>query len=139
MAVSYTNVLTADDILGIADIPVERVEVPEWGGCVYVRGLNGKDRGLYENKFARAAQSKKPIDISDSYAELALMCCVDSDEPGAKRIFNKSQLSALHRKSAIALNRIGRVALRLSGMTSGEVEKYADDFLTMKPNGSGLD
>ena len=44
------RILTADDILRAEDLPRELVEVPEWGGAVYVRGLTAWERSEFENE-----------------------------------------------------------------------------------------
>ena len=44
--------LTKEQILEAQDIQREEVEVPEWGGTVYVKSLSGADLGQYEAALA---------------------------------------------------------------------------------------
>ena len=41
------SLLSKEAILAAQDLPSEDVEVPEWGGTVRVRGLDGKGRDEY--------------------------------------------------------------------------------------------
>ena len=47
--------LNREAILAAEDLPRELVEVPEWGGAVYVRALTGAERDQFEaSKIGRA-------------------------------------------------------------------------------------
>ena len=40
--------LTRNEILAVDDLQTQKVDVPEWGGSVYVRGLTGSERDALE-------------------------------------------------------------------------------------------
>jgi len=40
--------LTKEQILGASDIEIEKVDVSEWGGFVYVKGMTAKQRDDFE-------------------------------------------------------------------------------------------
>ena len=42
------KLLSRDEILAASDLTKELVEVPEWGGSVYVRAMTGTERDSYE-------------------------------------------------------------------------------------------
>lgn len=126
------KILTRAEILAADDIPRELVEVPEWGGSVYVRGLTAMERSEFENlmlglenrriKVGKSDDMTIQMDMRVLRVRLSALCMVD--EKG-NRLFGDDEVEALGRKSADALNRIFVVAQRLSGMTSDDVEDAA--------------
>jgi len=109
--------LSRDDILKADDRPIETVEVPEWGGEVQVRGMIGRSRDEYEASMATVKGGKLVPDTENSLAKLVSRCIVGEDgEP----MFTPRDVHALGEKSSAALERVGKVAARLSGMDSGE-------------------
>lgn len=126
---SIDRELTAADILGASDIVTERVDVPEWGGYVYMRALTGKERDLFEESMidrnTRKGQSAK-MKVDNVRAGLVARCLVDAD---GKRKFNDSQISALGEKSALVLDRLFDKASQLSGIGANDVDDLTADFL----------
>ena len=126
------KILTRAEILAADDLPRELVEVPEWGGSVYVRGLTAMERSEFENLMLGLENKRIKVGKSDDMTiqmdmrvlrvRLSALCMVD--EKG-NRLFGDDEVEALGRKSADALNRIFVVAQRLSGMTSDDVEDAA--------------
>lgn len=108
--------LTREDILGIADLKIEPVEV--WGGVVYVRGMTGAERDSFEASLL--ARNKKDVDLSNVRARLcALTIC---DEQG-NRLFTEADVKALGAKAAGELQKVFTVAQRLSGLTEEDAEE----------------
>ncbi len=110
--------LTADDILAADDRLWEDVPVPEWGGMVRVRGLQGHERDKYEQSLH---DSKGRTRIDNARAKLAQLCMVDPKT--GQLLFAKEQVAALGRKSAAALQRVFNVAMRLSGLSEEDMEE----------------
>ena len=109
--------LTREAILGADDLPREKVDVPEWGGAVYVRTMTGAERDKYEAELL--ATEDKTARLVNIRARLAgLTVC---DEAG-KRVFADGDIEALGAKSAAALDRIFPVAMRLNGLSATDVE-----------------
>jgi hypothetical protein len=105
--------LTRDMILEAADLKREPVNVPEWGGDVYVSSFTGTERDAFEAKLAEGKGAMKNI-----RALLVAYCAVDEH---GNRIFQDKDAEVLGRKSAIALNRVFEVAMRLNGIGAKEV------------------
>lgn len=121
MAKSQTQdqkVLNAADILGADDLHKELVPVPEWGGSVYVRGLTGIERDTFEVTLVKARNGEP--DKFGARAQFAAIAIVKED---GSPMFSKGDIEALSRKNSRALERVFDAGLRLSGMTSTEVEK----------------
>ena len=113
------KVLTRDAILNAADIQTEAVEVPEWGGTVYVRALTGVERDEYEGSRVSVKGKKVELNYKNTRAKLVALCAVD--EQGS-RLFTEEDVPALGRRNAAALNRVFLVAQRLSALGPEDVE-----------------
>lgn len=120
-------ILTKQQILDADDLQVETVEVPEWGGEVFVRGLSGTERDAWEQSIidmkqaaARRNGAGLDYDFANFRAKLVARCIVDED---GQRLFGESEIGLLGRKSAAALDRVFTVAQRLSGLSSQDVEE----------------
>jgi hypothetical protein len=97
--------LTKDAILSANDLPREAVEIPEWGGTVYVRALNGDERDALERMVTTDKVSR---------AAIAALCVVDES---GKRLFSSDDLPALAAKHGGALERIVNAAMRFNTLT----------------------
>lgn len=108
--------LTKEAIVAAKDLPIEEVEVPEWGGSVTVKGMSLATRSAYET-----ACFKDGKFVGGNFrAEIVARCIVD--ETG-NRIFSDTEVELLAGKSGAALERIFPVALRLCGMGDLETTK----------------
>ena len=112
--------LTAEQILKAEDLPREKVDVPEWGGEVYVRALRGWERDAIEESCVQRDGKKTKMSLTNLRAKIcaASMC----DENGTQ-IFTQDAAVTLGQKSSAALDRVFAVAQRLSGMSDDDVEE----------------
>lgn len=110
-------------IVAVVDIQTEIVQVPEWGGAVAVRELTGTERDAFEQSMVRVdTAGKRHTDLGNMRAKLCAWCIVDGES--GDRLFADDHLAELGNKSAVALDRIFRVAQRINGMGATEdVEK----------------
>lgn len=99
---------------------IEKVEVPEWGGFICVRGMTGKELNRFQETIIKQRGNKQVLDMTSAREQVAIMCCCDE---AGKSVFNDSDLAMLSEKGAGPLQRIFDVAQRLSGLTDEEVEK----------------
>lgn len=131
------KVLTGDEILNANDIRVELVEVPEWSGSVYVKGMTGSERDKWESDLVRRGKKGEQIvDLSDVRAKLCSMTICDES---GKRLFKERDVLALSKKSAAALQRVYEVAQELSGITDADVEELTEELETDPFDGSASD
>lgn len=112
--------LTREQILKADDLPHEEVPVPEWGGSVLVWTLTGAERDAFEEATLQKRGKRREADLSNIRARLAALAVRDAD---GKRLFGDSDVVALGRKSARALDRVFAVAQRLNGITDEDVEE----------------
>lgn len=139
--------LTAKDILNASDIEIELVEVPEWGGSVWVKGMTGAERDKYEADMfpisvrERSDREKKfgeskPLNLTDLRAKLCSMTICN--EKGV-RLFTEKDIKALTKKSAAGLQRVFVVAQRLSGITDEDIKEMAEGLEERPFEGSASD
>jgi hypothetical protein len=125
--------LSHDDILKIADITTEEVEVPEWHGSVLVRGLTGKQRDIFESTLLERRGRRMIPNTANIRAKLVAWSVVDDE---GNRVFTDAEAEELGEKSAAAVDRIYTVASRLSGLSDEDVEELAENFASPAGNGS---
>ena len=112
-----SKILTASDILAADDLKLLGVDIPEWGGRVYVRTMTGAERDWWEQTIVESGKSGKMANIR---ATLVMLTAVD--EKG-ERIFNDTQIEVLGNKSAKALDRLFAAAQKLNAVTAADVEE----------------
>lgn len=100
-------------ILQAEDLPTRSVDVPEWGGAVWIRTMTGGERDRFEAEFKRDP-------TSDIRARLAVATICD--EAGGL-IFSAEDVPAITRKSSKALDRIFAAATVHTGLTERDVEE----------------
>jgi hypothetical protein len=110
--------LSRDWILAAEDLKREEVHVPEWGGSVMIGTMTGAQRDAWEQSLV--AGGRGGVNIANVRARLVVFCAVD--EHGA-RVFQDADAEALGAKSAAALERCARVAMRLNGLTDSALEE----------------
>lgn len=118
--------LSRDEILAAEDLTFEDVEVPEWGGTVRVRALDGVSRDAYEMSLYDLRAGKDPkMKPENMRAKLVALSIVDGE--GAS-LFTEADVVRLGRKSAHALDRVWTVARRLSAIAEDEGKELVEGF-----------
>lgn len=119
------SVLKREDILQADDIKRQLVNLPEWGGDVYVKGMTGAERDKFEGSLIIMRGKDKEMNMTNIRAKLASMTICDDK---GKRLFNENDVQALSQKSAAALQRVFAVAQKLSGISDDDVEELAEEL-----------
>jgi len=122
-------VLTRDAILGADDLPKQEVEIPEWGGSVFVRTMTAGERDAYESSMLL---NGKP-NLANMRAKLVVRTAVDEE---GKRLFADADAEALGKKSASAVDKLFGVAQRLNGLTKKDVEELEKNSGRIPPDSS---
>ena len=109
-------VLTRSKIQAAQDLPTEKVSIPEWGGDVFVRGMNVDELQKYLALLHVSGQEVdvSKVDVSTSLITIVIFCVVD--EQGT-RLFAEEDAEWLKTKGAGALRKISEVAGRLTGIS----------------------
>jgi hypothetical protein len=113
------KILTVEEILAVEDLREKVVEVPEWGGCVKVRGLS-KAESQRINREAMDDQGN--LDMGKWEMLMAHAAIVEPT-------FESAQVEALKEKSAIAVNRVVAAALEVSGLGGDALTEAEKSFL----------
>lgn len=119
------NQLTREAILGQADRVVEAVDVPEWGGVVYVRSLTGAERDQFEASIVQRNGKDTRTNLRNLRARLVVLAACDAD---GQPIFKTEDAAALGAKNAAPLDRLFAAAQRLSGLRDNDVQEMAENF-----------
>jgi hypothetical protein len=123
--------LTKEQILGIVDIKVKEIEVPLWGGTLFIKQLTRGQQDEYLHrqfgKFGVKQQGKtQNIESSmdmfghDSWIFAQGVC----DENG-KRLFTDKEVEAINQKNGEAVGAVAVEIVKFSGMEADvqELEK----------------
>lgn len=119
--------LSREEILATS-IPVETVDVPEWGGKVILRGLTSVERDDYEQGLVETSPNgsvKAKPKLHNVRASLVVRCIVDEQ---GERVFADADVEALGGKNAAVVDRLWDVCRRLCGMSTEDEAKLAQGF-----------
>jgi len=114
--------LDAATVRAIDDQVIERLFVPEWKGCVYVRNLSGRERDAFEDASITGRGKDRRLNLRNIRARLVVMATCNAD---GKALFQEKDIGWLGEKNAAPLDRIFDVAQRLSRISDDDVEELA--------------
>lgn len=112
--------LNKDQILAADDIELRKVNVPEWGGEVFVRTLTGQGRDRWEAGLEKSKKNGVFLDSIQLRASLLVHCLVD--ENGVP-LFEVSDVEELSRKSSKPISRLFDIAASMAGFTKQDLEE----------------
>jgi len=143
MTAKATATLTRDAILNAEDRVRELVHVPEWGGSVWVRSLEGIERDRLESSFVRygkvGGRLEAEFNASAQDVVRARLCAMTMVDDDWHNLFSEADVLVLAHKSASALDRVFQVAQRLSGLTERDVEALKEQLGEGPSSSSGSD
>jgi hypothetical protein len=102
--------LDRDSILASDDLPRQEVDVPEWGGSIWIRGMSGVERDSFDLAMAADRKANKVANIR---AQLLVRTLCDDH---GKRLFDDAAATALGNKAGAVLDRLYDIAAALSGV-----------------------
>jgi hypothetical protein len=101
-------------------IPRERLELPELGGFVFVKGMTGGER----DEFERSCRDAKGRLRGNTRARLAVRTVVNED---GSRVFTDDDIQTVGRIRVDVLQKIFNLAQKLSGISDADVEELGGD------------
>jgi hypothetical protein len=104
--------LSKSAILSAPDLQPVAIDVPEWGGRIYIRPMTGAERDRWEIDHL----GNPGVDVRARLA-VSILC----DESG-KLLFGREDIPDLTQKSAHALDRIWSAGTKLCRITNEDVE-----------------
>lgn len=109
--------LSAAEIAGAADLKIEAMHVPEWGGTIYLRELGDADA---LEAFAQFGNAKtKTLGLRDMCRYCAMGIC---DENGELLFDQEGGMQQLARKKFMVISQVFNRLMELSGLTKVAVE-----------------
>lgn len=108
--------MNRDQIASAKDLKRETVFVEEWGGDVIVSEMDGTARDAWEQELANR---EKGQNLKNPRARLVVATLVDEQ---GQRIFADQDIDVVGSKSAKALDKVCKVAMRLNGLGSQDLE-----------------
>ncbi len=129
-----TRELSAENILSADDMKVAPVDVPEWGGKIYVRRLTGRERDEFEQLMndRKAAKSLKVRGVISRIVALAA-----SKADGSKLFTSNDAESRLDDKACAPLMRVFDAALKISGMRDDDIDNIKEGLEPSPSESSG--
>jgi hypothetical protein len=108
-----------EKILNSNDEQTELVTISQWGVDILVKSMSGKERASLMNQCLN--QKTGVMDMEKLYGLLVISTAHD---PGTEeRIFQLADLEALNGKNGAAMEKIAKVASRLSGLEEGQIDE----------------
>ena len=135
-------ILTRDQILGANDTKREKVNVPEWGGDLWVQSLNGHEKARYQQittsmrqvsravpgtgkkGSARQTEAELIAELDTSQATIYLVAVGAVDADGIK-FFGEGMMDEVGELNAEVLEYLAGKILDLSGL--GQVDDEEDE------------
>ncbi len=108
------KILTREEILGKNDLVIKKVSVPEWGGDVYIKSLNGTERDQWE---LHNANNNEVVGIRARL--LAISCCNEAGE----LLFEAADFEALTKKNGVPLTRIFNEIMKMNYLNEADIEE----------------
>ena len=109
------NKLTKDIILKADDCKIESVDVPEWGGTLYLRVMKGTERDAFEAETYKDGKT----DLKNFRSKLLVKTICD--EKGS-RIFSDDDAVLLGEKSAAVLDKLFDRVMTLNRFKKEDVD-----------------
>jgi hypothetical protein len=110
--------LTREEILAVIDRKPIEIDVPEWGGTVFVRPLSSPERARWEAIVAGSANKT----VDNAREVLAVLSLSDAE---GNRLFTEEDVPQIAGKNAIALERIGLASMKLSKLRPIDIAELA--------------
>ena len=101
-------------------IPRERLELPELGGFVFVKGMTGGER----DEFEKSCRDPKGRLRGNTRARLAVRTVVNED---GTRVFTDDDIQIVGRIRVDVLQKVFNLAQKLSGISDADVEELGGD------------
>jgi len=101
-------------------IPRERLELPELGGFVFVKGMTGGER----DEFEKSCRDPKGRLRGNTRARLAVRTVVNED---GSRVFTDDDIQTVGRIRVDVLQKVFNLAQKLSGISDADVEELGGD------------
>ncbi len=118
--------LSREAILEADDLPVEELEVPEWGCWVRIKAMDA----LKMQRLANAL-----VGLDDEHMHVLMVAASLVDENG-EPLFSLDDVDELKKKRGEAIRRISEAAMKLNRSGPQAVEAFQENFPETQAEGS---
>lgn len=124
-----------DRIKAADDRPFHDEDVSEWGVKLRIRGLTGTQRDHFEAELVEIRNSGRDVGarLENFRSKLLVLCLYDPETD--ERVFTDGEVAVVGAKSGLVVQRLFKLAQRLSGMDEAAVER-AEGNSGADPSGS---
>lgn len=119
--------LSREQIINASDIKTREVDVPEWGGSVFIRQLSRSEQDEYlkrqygETRLKQDSKAKQQeISAVNIYGHDAFLCAMAICDEEGKPLFKREDIEALKKKNGAVIGRLATEIVRFS-MMAGDV------------------
>lgn len=109
--------LTREEVLTANDAGCEKVELPEWGGVVYVRKLSAAE--FPEMEAIIQARKENKLSNKDGLLNICILTVCDAE---GKRFFTDDDKPELEKRTFQALQKCANAAMEVNGWSMSEQE-----------------
>lgn len=109
--------LSITDILSADDLPIHRVDIPQWKGHLYVRCMRADERSEIERQFSK----KKPSDDPIAFRRAVLMSTVTNSK-GVLMLDTPDVAAQFMKKNAEAVETAFEESCKYNGFRKKDVE-----------------
>ena len=125
------NVLTKDQMLAVTP-KLQEVEVPEWGGSVFIRPVTLAEQAKLADLGAKYEKGLVTARMKGIMLPLIQWAVTDSE---GKALFEAKDLDALMNTPASALLRLQDAILKFSGLTEESRRELEKNLLNARDDG----
>lgn len=119
-------ILTPQQILEQKTLIVEELEVPEWGGSVYVKMLSAKERDEFESGLMTVNKQGQPVDNrKGARARLVQLAVVHQD---GRPYFTRHDIRTLNELPAAGLQRVFNKVNEMAAISEEDIDELVEDF-----------
>lgn len=118
--------LTREQIVAINDVMITEIDVPEWGGSVYIKPLSVEQRDAFTDLVMNA---EGKIDSKGFQVKMLLFALVNEQ---GNRIFTNEDEEFLNKKSTKVIDFLFKKVQQLSGMGDNAITEAKDSLKKVK-------
>lgn len=115
--------LTREQIIQAPDLKTVEVEVPEWGGSVLMREMNGEERIQFEDAYKRLMADSERSDSDKAIQTMALLVSTMIVDDAGEHVFAPDDAALLAKKSSGVLVRLTAAAKKLSSISEADLDE----------------
>ncbi len=128
--------LTKEQILQADDLPRTELQIPEWGGDVFIKTMTSAERDAYEASIRDGRQEDGEVNLVNFRALFCVLVIVDEE---GTRLFSDEEAPQLGKKGGPAVDRIFDFARKWNKLSDEDIEELEKNSETVQTDASASD